>query len=165
MQIRKSTPADLPAVMQIYKEGREIMADSGNPTQWANNHPARAIVEADIAAGHSYVCEKVCGNEKRVVAVFFFDTTPDPTYAKIDGAWLNDAPYGVIHRIARAKSPEAKGAGAFCLNWCFDQIPNIRIDTHRDNGPMLNMLGKLGYKYCGIIWLANGDERLAFQKV
>ena len=164
MQIRKTTPADLPAVMAIYQQGREIMQESGNPNQWANHHPVRSIIEADIAAGHSYVCEKTSENENRIVAVFYLDTAPDPTYDKIDGAWLNNAPYGVVHRIARAKSQEAKGAGAFCLNWCFEQIPNIRIDTHKDNAPMLKMLPKLGYKYCGIIWLANGDERLAFQK-
>ena len=158
MQIRKTTLADLPDVMQIYAEARQMMVESGNLNQWTGGHPAQAIIERDIEAGYSYVCT----NENKVVAVFYLDTAPDPTYAKIDGAWKNDNTYGVVHRIARAR--DAKGAGAFCLEWCFRQIPNIRIDTHKDNAPMIKLLGKLGYHYCGIIWLANGDERLAFQK-
>jgi len=159
--IKKTTTADLPTVMQIYKEARQMMAESGNPNQWTDGHPAQPIIEKDIEAGLSYVCV----NENRVVAVFYFDTTPDPTYTKIDGAWKREGTYGVIHRIARAATPDAKGAGAFCLNWCFEQLPNIRIDTHKDNAPMLKLLGNLGFEYCGIIWLENGDERLAFQKV
>ena len=160
MQIRKTTMADLPAVMEIYADARQMMAESGNHNQWTNGHPAQPIIENDIAAGKSYVC--TLGDT--ILAVFFFDTAPDPTYAKIDGAWLNpDASYGVVHRIARAR--DAKGAGAFCLEWCFGQISNIRIDTHKDNVPMIKLLQKLGYHHCGIIWLAGGDERMAFQKV
>ena len=165
MQIRKTTTADLPAVMQIYAEARQVMAETGNATQWGENHPPQHIIEEDIAAELSYVCET---DYCEVVAVFYFDTTPDPTYAKIDGAWINDEPYGVVHRIARTKKAQAKGAGAFCLDWCFSQIPNIRIDTHRANAPMLKLLDNLGYKYCGVICLdipgADG-ERLSFQKV
>jgi hypothetical protein len=42
---------------------------------------------------------------------------------------------------------------------------NIRIDTHRDNVPMLSLLDKSGFERCGIIYLKNGDERIAFQKI
>ncbi len=31
---------------------------------------------------------------------FAFILGEDPTYQQIDGAWLNDQPYGTIHRIA-----------------------------------------------------------------
>jgi len=152
--------ADLPKVMQIYAEARQIMAESGNPTQWKHGHPRQEIIENDIAAGLSYVCCNGCN----VLAVFYFDTAPDLNYAKIDGTWKNDEPYGVVHRIARAH--DAKGAGAFCLNWCFEQIPNIRIDTHKDNTPMLKLLPNLGFEYCGIIWLEEiAEERMAFQRV
>ena len=159
MNIRKTTLQDLPAVMDIYAYARACMLESGNPNQWKLNHPPQALIEADINAGSSYVCE----NESGIAAVFYFSVEREPTYDKIDGQWFNDDPYGVVHRIARG--PGAKGAGAFCLEWCGAQHPNIRIDTHRDNAAMLKLLEKLGYTYCGIIWLANGDERMAFQKV
>ena len=76
---------------------------------------------------------------------------------------MDDAPYGVVHRIAAAKGTH--GAASFCMNWCMEQCGNIRIDTHANNKPMQGLLNKLGYTYCGVIELENGrGERLAFQK-
>jgi len=139
-----------------------MMADAGNPTQWTDGHPVQPIIEADIAAGLSYVCV----SEDKILAVFYFDIAPEPSYEKIDGGWINDEPYGVVHRIARAQGEDAKGAGEFCLNWCFAKHSNVRIDTHKDNIAMLKLLKKLGYVCCGIIRLIEiDDERIAFQKV
>jgi len=161
MQIRKTTPKDLIAVLQIYADARQYMAESGNPNQWHSGHPRREIIESDISVGKSYVCV----NGEEILAVFFFDIAPDPTYIKIDGAWPTPGEYGVVHRIARAPyNNTAKGAGAFCINWCCEHAPHIRIDTHKDNTPMLVLLQKLGFKYCGVIWLENGEERLAFSR-
>ena len=159
MTIRKTTNADLPAVMEIYAHARAYMKENGNPNQWHDNHPPQSLIEADIQKGHSYV---VCTHDNEIAAVFYFNIEADPTYDKIDGTWLNSAPYGVVHRIARG--PNGKGAGAHALNWCTAQHPNVRIDTHRDNTAMLVLLEKLGFSYCGVIWLENGDERLAYQK-
>jgi len=47
---------------------------------------------------------------------------------------------------------------------CQRRYNNIRIDTHRDNAIMQHNIEKHGFTYCGIIYLANGDERLAYQK-
>ena len=69
----------------------------------------------------------------------------------------------VIHRLASTE--HSKGVANACLQWCYEQIPNLRADTHRDNHILQYILKKHGFKYCGIILLANGDERLAFQKV
>jgi len=162
MTIRKTTTADIPAIMKIYADARQMMSDTGNSTQWTNGHPIQPIIEADIAGGLSYVC--VSGD--KILAVFYFEIAPEPSYAKIDGAWVNDEIYGVVHRIARAQDEAAKGAGAFCLEWCFAKHPNVRIDTHKNNTPMIELLKKLGYIYCGIIKLIEtGDDRMAFQKV
>ena len=158
MTIRKSIKTDLARIAEIYEYARAYMRQTGNPDQWKDNHPPLEAIEADIRNGVSYVC--IDGD--KILAVFFFTTVPDPTYTVIDGEWLNDEPYGVIHRIARAEG--AGGVGAFCMNWCYEQIPNLRIDTHQDNAPMIKVLENLGFVRCGIIWLENGEERVAFQK-
>ena len=159
-EIRQTTPQDLDEVMQVYADGREIMIKSGNINQWPQGYPFYSVVEKDIALGCSYVC--VLGDE--ILAVFFLSEEPEKTYDIIDGAWLDDKPYGVIHRIARRKSDKAKGTGEYCLNWCFDKVKNIRIDTHEDNIPMKKLLNKLGYKHCGTIWIETGAKRMAYQK-
>jgi RimJ/RimL family protein N-acetyltransferase len=159
MQIRKAAAADLQQMQEIYDRARAFMAEHGNPDQWGTAYPSRSLLEQDIAAGNSYLCT----DRGKPVGVFFFQAGPDPTYGRIkDGAWLNDDPYHVVHRFASAGG--RKGIAGFCLDWCFSQSGNIRIDTHRDNSPMQNLLRKNGYTRCGIIYLENGEERIAFQR-
>ena len=158
MEIRKTTLYDLDEVMTIYKKARQFMRAHDNPTQWLGGKPTREQIEEDIAKGHSYVCL----HENRIAGVLCFFIGTDPTYKIIEGNWLNDAPYSVVHRIA--SSGEFKGTGTFMMEWAFGNFGNVRIDTHVDNYVMRNMLTKLGYTYCGVIHLENGDPRLAFQK-
>jgi RimJ/RimL family protein N-acetyltransferase len=48
-----------------------------------------------------------------------------------------------------------------------DRYPNVRIDTHKDNVPMRNLLKKMGFTHCGVIRLLDKDEspREAYMKV
>ena len=71
--------------------------------------------------------------------------------------------YHVIHRIASV--PEAHGVFRSIVDYCFTQERYIRIDTHRDNHIMRHNIVKYGFSYCGIIYLANGDERLAYDMI
>ncbi|MBQ9766120.1 MAG: GNAT family N-acetyltransferase [Lachnospiraceae bacterium] len=160
MEIRKTRISELDKVMEIYAYARRFMAEHNNPNQWGNNKPAREQVEADINNGKSYVCVE----DGEIAAVFYYACEADPTYINIyEGKWINDKEYGVVHRIA--SSGKIKGAGSFCVNWAFEQSENLRIDTHRDNVVMQNMLQKNGFEYCGIIYIADGSERMAFQRV
>ena len=160
MQIRKATYNDLPIIMEIYDIARQTMRRSGNPEQWRGSYPSQQIVEDDIANGNCHVCT----DNDEVLGVFFFLIGHEPTYDIIyDGKWIDDDKYGVIHRIA--SSGKRKGVGSYCIEWCCSQFPNIRIDTHSDNAAMHHILTKLGFKYCGIIHLENGEERMAYQYV
>ena len=159
MKIRKATIADLDTMMAIYAGARAFMAENGNPTQWGSSYPARELLEADLAAGYSYLC--MDGEE--TAAVFYFGPGPDPTYAVIeDGQWENDMPYWVVHRIAA--NGRRRGVASFCLDWCFEQCGHLRIDTHADNLPMQKVLAKNGFARCGIIHLENGAPRIAYEK-
>lgn len=158
MKIRKTRLEELDEVMEIYAYARQFMAEHGNPNQWKTTNPTRERVEQDICEGKSYVC--VHGED--ILGVFYFAIEEDPTYQTIyDGNWKNQKEYAVVHRIASAG--KAKGVGTFCMNWAYEQFSNVKIDTHRDNMVMQNMLKKNGFSYCGIIYLENGEERLAFQ--
>ena len=159
MEIRKTRIEELDEVMEIYAYARQFMAEHGNPNQWKKTNPPREWVERDIMEGKSHVCVE----NDEILGVFYFAIEEDPTYKVIyDGEWLNAKEYAVVHRIASAG--KAKGVGTFCMNWAYEQFANVKIDTHRDNVVMQNMLKKNGFTYCGIIHLVNGEERLAFQK-
>lgn len=159
MEIRSSSQSDMDTMLKIYGQAREFMEINGNPNQWGKSYPEVSLIEQDMARKHSYVCI----DDGEVVGTFMYVEGEDPTYVKIyQGEWINDEPYGVVHRIASANGK--RGVATFCLDWCFNQSRNIRIDTHKDNFPMQNLLKKLGYHPCGIIYLLNGEERIAFQK-
>ena len=162
MIIRKTEYSDVPRAAQIYDSARAFMRKSGNLLQWNDGYPNADTVREDIKEGNSYVLE----DEGLVIAVFYFRVGIDETYNKIyGGEWLSDEPYAVIHRIAVSDEARGKGAAHFIFSECYKKHPNIKIDTHKDNHPMQRSLERAGFKYCGIIYLKSGDERLAYEKV
>jgi len=160
-RVRKSTLEDIPAILQMCDESRSIMRQNGNMKQWANGYPTEAVIRRDVEGGHSYLIEE----ESVPVGSFAFIPSPEPTYANIyEGKWIDEeSPYYVVHRIASKAGK--RGVMRDLLNYCFRQTDNIRIDTHRDNTIMQHLLEKNGFSYCGIIYLADGDERLAYQRI
>lgn len=159
MLIRPTEIEDLPLVMEMYEYARSFMRASGNMTQWVNGYPSEALIRREIEDGHSFVCTDGQGE---MLGTFCFILEEDPTYLKIyDGAWLNDEPYGVIHRMAT--NGKRKGVADACLSWCAGRCDNIRVDTHRDNLVMQHILEKQGFLRCGIIHVMDGTERIAYQ--
>jgi len=160
MQIRKATFNDLEAMQAIFAHARKMMKESGNPTQWKDNRPPLFLIERDLNNNTSYVIE----NDGKIIATFSFTIGVEPTYVVIkDGKWLNDRPYGTIHRIASDNS--VKGIFDYVMNFLKQFDIDIRIDTHKDNKVMLHVLEKNDFKYCGIITIDDGTDRLAFQRL
>ena len=110
LTIRQTTTADIEEVVRLYEAARAFMKETGNPTQWSGAYPAREDVERDIARGIGYVA---CQGE-RIVCAFAFFVGDEPTYRRIEGgAWQNERPYGVVHRIATS----THGRGIAGLRW------------------------------------------------
>lgn len=158
MKIRRASAGDMEQILELYAEARVFMKEHGNPGQWGDHYPPKALIEQDIAEGKSYVCEA----DGRLIAVFFYEEGVEPDYQTIyDGSWLNDEPYSVIHRIAAPTG--RRGTASFCIGWCCaNSRGNVRIDTHRDNIPMQKMLEKNGFVRCGTIYIRDGAERIAY---
>ena len=159
--IRKSTLADLPTILNLRDQAREIMRSYGNIYQWPDGYPRDDMFLKDIELDGSHV---MLDEQGKIVGTFALLPSPEVTYNVIyDGQWLNDDPYHVIHRIA--STPDSHGVLDFLLDYCESRVSNIRIDTHEANVIMRKGLEKHGYQYCGIIYLLDGNARLAFQKV
>lgn len=158
--IRIAKEDDLPRILQLIECGRRKMRVMGNMEQWTDGNPKPDIIQMDIYDGNSYVVEE----SGVVVATFAFIEGPDITYDVIyKGRWIDDMqPYYVVHRMA--SMPGVHGILKDVLEYCFTKTTNIRIDTHRQNMLMLHALPKYGFNYCGIIYLEDGAERLAFQR-
>ena len=160
MTIEIAKPKHLNSIMQVIDDARNIMRANGNLTQWINGYPSAEVIMNDINQNIGYIC----WNDTEIVGYFSFlkGYNPEPTYNVIDnGTWLNNEPYGVIHRLA--SNGKAKGFAKACFDYCFTQINNIRVDTNNNNLPMQNFFKKYGFTYCGVIYVADGSPRDAFQ--
>ena len=158
ISIRKSTLEDIDDIIRIYAHAREQMKLNNNPHQWKDSEPSIDKVINDIKHGNHYILE----NKDHKCGVFSMIPGKDPTYSYIEGKWLNDLDYVTIHRIASDNT--VKGVFDATISYAFERFNTVRIDTHEDNTIMRHLIEKNGFIYCGIIYLENGEPRLAFQK-
>lgn len=145
-------------VMEVIEKARAYMRACGNSKQWVGGYPSAQTVHGDIAAGNLFVAEV----EGKIVGCCTLVVGPDPYYSEIDGRWLNDEPYGTIHRLA--SSGDVRGIADVFIDFCASRIGNLRIDTHADNLPMQRAILRNGFSYCGVVRVADGSPRLAYQR-
>ena len=118
------------------------------------------MIMDDIRNGNLYVIKK----ENEIHAVFAFMIGSEPTYQKISqGRWLSDTEYGTLHRIAG----DGKIHGIFdvIITFCLNKTNHLRIDTHNNNKIMQHLILKNRFQECGIIHVADGSPRIAYEKI
>ena len=159
--IRPACEGDLGAILEVLDAAKRIMRASGNMHQWSDGYPSTDAVLSDLRRNAAFVVT----DGETISGYFAYLPSPEPTYSYIEGgSWLDDSlPYHVVHRIA--STAESHGVFSSIMEWCFAHDCNIRIDTHRDNRIMQHCIELCGFTYCGIIYLENGDERLAYQRL
>ncbi|MDF7664833.1 N-acetyltransferase [Bifidobacterium sp. ESL0745] len=166
--IRKATQADFEAIQRNFDRARKLMARNGNPTQWGTTWPPAELVQKDIDGGNAFllVDNKGENGSERILAQFAMFTGLEPTYAEIEGKWLDDDDYATMHRLAASglKHHSAKT----CLDWAVEQYGNVRCDTHPDNKAMQHVFEADGFQRCGLIHVMNitdkPDVRVAYQR-
>ena len=165
LSIVPSQIADLPVLMSIIAQGQRRLHARG-VEQWQDGYPTEDIIRSDIEQNHCYTMHY--GDVIMGVIVISFDG--EPTYHRIyEGQWISDGDsFGVVHRMAISDEFVGRGlakeAFAFAENLAKERtVASVRVDTHRDNVVMNSLLKKIGYTYCGIIYLLNGKERLAYE--
>ena len=159
--VRKSVPGDLDAICAIFDSARAFMRSYGNNRQWLTNPTARMVLR-DIENGESYVLTE----DGKVIGTFMFTLRGEPAYDRIDGQWLNDRPYGTIHRIAG--DGKHRGILASTVEYCSRFTDELRLDTHEDNHPMQKAAQALGFVRCGTVWVrdefSDSSPRIAYHR-
>lgn len=166
MTFRKGNLGEAFVIYEIIKQAQEYMKKSGI-NQWQGNYPNEDTIKEDIEQGLNYVCSD--GQDILATVAVLLDG--EKAYDKIyEGKWLTEGKYAAIHRVAVDSNSKGRGLGSKMISYVEDichkhNMKSIRVDTHKDNIPMQKMLNKNNFKYCGIIYLENGEERIAFEKV
>jgi hypothetical protein len=164
MQLRKAGLPELPVIWEILQQAIEQRRLDGSD-QWQNGYPNKQILYDDITKGYGYVMAE----ENIILAYAAIIFGVEPAYKDIKGQWLTDGNYVVVHRVASSNSSKGKGVATRLFEMVEElsienKVYSIKIDTHFDNLPMLKILDRLNYTYCGEI-LFCGETRKAFEKV
>ena len=164
IKLRKAEIEDRDIIWSILQQAIERRRIDGS-AQWQHGYPNLDTVESDIVKNFGYVLT-VDGEIAVYVALILND---EPAYSNIEGAWLTNGEFVVVHRVA----VDEKFAGQGLVKKLFDHIEDftksqgiqsIKVDTNFDNIPMLKILESKGYSYCGEVFLAGG-MRKAFEKI
>ena len=155
---------DMEQIMEIVENAKSYMKEN-KINQWSENYPNEDVFLTDLKENRLYVAEingKVVG-----MAVLVLDRDED--YKNIDGKWLIDGKYGVIHRIAVNPDYKSQNVAKNLLDFFENKLKelnydSIRVDTHKDNKSMLRFIQKNGFQKCGIVYIRKTDERIAFEK-
>ena len=161
---RKATLSEINPIWDILQQAIIRRKNDGS-NQWQDGYPNLEVVKKDIEKESGYVLtegEKIIG----YIAVLIND---EPAYEKIEGEWLTNDDFVLFHRVAIAENYLGKGLAKMMINYIEDfalknKINSIKADTNFDNFAMLNIFEKLGYNYCGQVYL-RGNPRKAFEKV
>lgn len=164
LSFRKATPKDKLKIWKILEQSIERRRIDGS-TQWQDGYPNLSTVENDIEKGYNYVL--TLDDKIVLTAALIFNN--EPTYDVIDGAWLTNGDFLVVHRVGVSDEVAGKGFATkfFQIFEKFakeNEVYSIKIDTNFDNLAMLRILEKLDYTYCGEIQVRDG-ARKAFEKV
>lgn len=165
MEFRKSVKSDIPQIMSIVKQAQAYFKEQ-NIDQWQNGYPNEEVINNDIKNEDSYVIIK----EDEVVATTVVSFDKESSYKNIiDGKWLTNGDYGVIHRVAVNNTYKGLGLSHKIIKYaqelCLEKgVHSIKVDTHEENIPMQSLLKKNGFEYCGVIYLEDGGKRVAFEK-
>ena len=161
---RKATLSEINPIWDILQQAIIRRKNDGS-NQWQDGYPNLEVVKKDIEKESGYVLtegETIVG----YIAVLIND---EPAYEKIEGEWLTNDDFVLFHRVAIAENYLGKGLAKMMINHIEDfavenNIKSIKADTNFDNDAMLNIFEKIGYKYCGQVYL-RGNPRRAFEKV
>ena len=164
LTFRKATAEDAARIWEIILQAKAQMLRQ-NKQQWDETYPLPENINSDIRNGYAYV---LC-NESRIIAYAAVVFDGEPAYNSIDGRWLSEQPYVVVHRLAVADEMKQKGIASLFMQKIEELshslgIHSFKVDTNFDNFYMHKMLEKLGFSYCGEISYQRGN-RMAYEKL
>ena len=164
LNFRQATPDDSQEIWQILQQAILRRKNDGS-RQWQDGYPNAGTVQSDIEHGIGYVLTE--NDEVAAYAAVIFND--EPAYEAIEGKWLSEGDFNVVHRVAVCDKAAGKGFATEIFRRIEEfsrknGILSIKVDTNFDNVAMLRILEKLGYKYCGEVYF-RGSARKAFEKV
>lgn len=166
MYTRLARKEDVPQIVTIIEEAKEVLRKSGSP-QWQEGSPNESMIYEDIDNDYGYVLVY----DTAVVGYLAMINQEDEDY-KILSNWQQNSDYVVIHRVAISSNYQGRGLANYFFSNIFSIALSkgysaVRIDTHRVNLTMQTLLEKFDFVYRGIVYVDSDidGERFAYELV
>tara|TARA_R110000868_G_scaffold121097_6_gene321368 strand:- start:2913 stop:3428 length:516 start_codon:yes stop_codon:yes gene_type:complete len=161
---RRANLSEITPIWEILQQAIRRRKEEGS-AQWQDGYPNPEVVQKDIEKGQGFVLvdgEAIIGYS----AVMIND---EPAYDGIEGKWLTNDDFVVIHRVALSDNYLGKGLAKMIIGYVEDfalqnNIYSVKADTNFDNIPMMKIFEKSGYTLCGEVFF-RGAPRKAYEKV
>ena len=170
LSFRKAGKGDLDRILSIVSDARAVLKARGID-QWQGEYPCAQDFIPDLEKQECYLI--LHGEE--IAGVFSLSSEPAPEYdALTDGKWSSDGPYAVLHRVALSSKYRGSGISGYLLSCAEDLartagFASIRIDTHKKNRAMRNLLEENGYRFRGNVLVTSepghDPRRQAFERL
>jgi GNAT superfamily N-acetyltransferase len=165
ISFRKAEITDTERIWQIILQAKEQIRLM-NSLQWQDGYPAMENITGDIENGYGYV---LC-RENGVIAYSAIIFDDEPAYENINGNWMTNLPYVVVHRLAVADEMKKRGIATLFMRKVEDLcrqkgIHSFRVDTNFDNVYMQKILAALEFTYCGEIFYDKNSRRAYEKKI
>lgn len=166
MEFRLAKEVDREKIEKIYEDG-SLKLKSLGINQWQGNEKPNLNNFSNLNENKIiYVLE-----DKEIIVSTLIIYDKDEDYENnLVGTWNSPKPYVALHRIATLSGARKKGYGRkiieFAENYARENnFKSVRIDTHRENKPMQNLLSSMEYNFVGLVFLDGKRERFAYEKV
>lgn len=163
-QFRPAKYSEASQVWQILKDAIQRRKEDGS-NQWQDGYPNMEVVKRDIENKIGFVLTK----NDTIIGYSAVIINDEPDYTNIEGRWLSDQDFIVYHRVAISEEFLAKGMAKKMMKLIEQyalskNINSLKADTNHDNIPMMKIFEKLGYSFCGIVYIRQSPRR-AYEKV
>ena len=151
-------------IWQILKDAIKRRKKDGS-NQWQDGYPNMEVVKRDIENKIGFVLTQ----NDTIIGYTAVIINDEPDYINIEGRWLSDQDFVVYHRVAVSEEFLAKGMAKKMIKLIEQyalskNIYSLKADTNHDNIPMMKIFEKLGYSFCGIVYIRKSPRR-AYEKV
>ena len=163
-QFRQANYSEASQIWQILKDAIKRRKEDGS-NQWQDGYPNMEVVKSDIEKKIGFVFTQ----NDTIIGYSAVIINDEPDYVNIEGKWLSDQDFIVYHRVAISEEFLAKGMAKKMMKLIEQyahskNIYSLKADTNHDNIPMMKKKKKLGYSFCGIVYIRQSPRR-AYEKV
>ena len=163
-QFRQANYSEASQIWQILKDAIRRRKEDGS-SQWQDGYPNMKVIKSDIQKKIGFVFTQ----NDTIIGYSAVIINDEPDYINIEGKWLSDQDFIVYHRVAISEEFLAKGMAKKMMKLIEQyalskNIYSLKADTNHDNIPMMKIFEKLGYSFCGIVYIRQSPRR-AYEKV